>query len=168
MGFIDDVMKNINQGINDIQNKSQDVMQQVSINARIRSLEERKQQLLVNIGQLIYDKYEKGDEVSDELLREKVKELAGLEKDIEIARQELATVKVDTDAPKGQKAAHSAGYKPTPGFVCPHCAAPANSSKFYCVACGGALKETKEGTPPTNGTSTQNFNPGSGEGSQTE
>ena len=80
MGFIDDVMKNINQGINDIQNKSQDVMQTVSINARIRSLEERKQQLLVNIGQLVYDKYEKGDEVSEDLLREKVKELAGLER----------------------------------------------------------------------------------------
>lgn len=174
MGFIDDVMKNINQGINDIQNKSQEMMNQVSINTRLRSLEERKQQLLVNIGQLIYDKYEKGDEVSDELLREKVKEIAGIERDIDLAKTDLATAKVDGDVPRSQKAAHSAGYKPTPGFTCPHCGAPANSSKFYCVACGGSLKETKE-SPPSNGggtstggTSTQNFNPGTSEGSPSD
>lgn len=148
MGFIDDVMKNINQGISDIQNKSQDMMQQMSINTRIRNLEEKKQQLLVNIGQLVYDKYEKGDEVSEELLKDKVKEIAGIERDIDLAKQELSQVKTEPDASRTQKAAYSAGYKPTPGFSCPHCGAPANSSKFYCVACGGSLKE---GTSGTNG-----------------
>jgi hypothetical protein len=141
MGFIDDVMKNINQGISDIQNKSQDMMQQMSITTRIKTLEEKKQQLLVNIGQLVYDKYEKGDEVSDDLLKEKVKEIAGIDRDIDLAKQELSQVKTEPDAPRTQKAAYSAGYKPTPGFACPHCGAPANSSKFYCVACGGSLKE---------------------------
>jgi hypothetical protein len=148
MGFIDDVMKNINQGISDIQNKSQDYMQQMSINTRIRTLEEKKNQLLVNIGQLVYDKYEKGDEVSDDLLKEKVKEIAGIERDIDLARQELSQVKTEPDAPRREKAAQQAGYKPTPGFQCPHCAAPANSSKFYCVACGGSLKEGNGETPP--------------------
>jgi hypothetical protein len=153
MGFIDDVMKNINQGISDIQNKSQDMMQQMSINSRIRSLEEKKQALLVNIGQLIYDKYEKGDEVSEDLLREKVKEIAGIERDIDLAKQELSQVKTEESASKSQKAAASAGYNPTPGFKCPHCGAPANSSKFYCVSCGGSLKESNGGS---NGGTTEN------------
>lgn len=169
MGFIDDVMKNINQGINDIQNKSQEMMQQMNINTRLRSLEERKQQLLINIGQLVYDKYEKGDEVSEDLLREKVKEIAGIERDIDLAKQELNQVKVDSEAPRSQKAAHSAGYKPTPGFACPHCGAPANSSKFYCVSCGGSLKDASGATGTGgNSSSTQNFNPGSTEGSPSD
>ncbi len=150
MGFIDDVMKNVNQGISDIQNKSQEMMQTLNINNRINSLEGKKQALLINIGQLIYDKYEKGDEVSEDLLREKTKELAVIEKDIEAARVELKQYKADhPDAPRTEKAAHQAGYKPTPGFTCPHCGAAANSSKFYCVACGGALKEATSGTGGT-------------------
>jgi hypothetical protein len=154
MGFIDDVMKNINQGIQDIQSKSQDMMQTMSINTRIRNLEEKKQQLLINIGQLVYDKYEKGDEVSDDLLKDKVKEIAGIERDIDLAKQELSQAAASTDAPRAQKAAYSAGYKPTPGFQCPHCGAPANSSKFYCVACGGSLKEGTASNGETAGGST--------------
>lgn len=181
MGFIDDVMKNINQGINDIQSKSQEMMQQMSINTRIRSLEERKQQILVNIGQLVYDKYEKGDEVSEDLLKEKVKELAGIERDIELAKQELQNAKAAEGESKTEKSAAGAGYKPTPGFQCPHCGAPANSSKFYCVSCGGALKDSNAGstekpnggnggTSSTGGTggNQQNFNPGGSEGSPSD
>ena len=163
MGFIDDVVKNINQGINDIQNKSQEVMQNISISNRINSLEGRKTAVLINIGQLVYDKYEKGDEVSEDLLKEKVKELAQIEKDIEIARVELKQATVTGDAPRAEKAATGAGYKPTPGFTCPHCGAPANSSKFYCVACGGALKDAAaSGGATGSNPSQQNFTPGNG------
>ncbi|HEY9791681.1 MAG TPA: hypothetical protein V6D22_14855 [Candidatus Obscuribacterales bacterium] len=162
MGFIDDVMKNINQGINDIQNKSQEVMTNISLSNRINTLEGKKTALLINIGQLIYDKYEKGDEVSDELLKDKCKELALIEKDIDAARVELKQQRVEGDAPRSEKAAQQAGYKPTPGFQCPHCGAAANSSKFYCVACGGSLKEAQAsgsngGTSSGNGESGQSI-----------
>src|SRR5579884_4131414 len=104
-------------------------MQQLSITNRINSLEGKKQALLINIGQLVYDRYEKGDEVGEDLLKEKVKEIAQIEKEIEAARAELKQCKVaDPDAPRAEKAAHGAGYKPTPGFQCPHCGAPANSA----------------------------------------
>src|SRR5437868_7128875 len=132
MGLIDDVMKNLNQGISDIQNKSQEVMQSITINNRINSLEGKKTALLINIGQLIYDKYEKGDEVAEDLLKEKTKELAQIEKEIDAARVELKQYKSpDPSAPQSEKAAHQAGCKPTPGFQCPHCGAAANSTKFY-------------------------------------
>ncbi|MGH7194308.1 MAG: hypothetical protein ACREJM_12375 [Candidatus Saccharimonadales bacterium] len=157
-------MKNINQGINDIQNKSQEVMTNISLSNRINTLEGKKTALLINIGQLIYDKYEKGDEVSEELLKDKCKELALIEKDIEAARIELKQTRVEGDAPRSEKAAHQAGYKPTPGFQCPHCGAAANSSKFYCVACGGSLKEAQ--TSGSNGGNTGTSS-GNGEAGQT-
>lgn len=162
MGFIDDIAKTVQNTVSgvasEIQNKSQEVMTQLSVNNRVNSLEGKRTALLINIGQLIYDKYEKGDEVSEDLLKDKVKEIVALEKDIEIARTELAAAKVDgSEAPKSQKAANATGYKPTPGFTCPHCSAPANSAKFYCVACGGALKEATAGAPPpSNGEGTPN------------
>ncbi len=145
MGLVDDIFKNINQGISDIKDKSQEVMQSISLSSRINSLEAKKTAVLVNIGQLVYDKYEKGDEVSEELLKDKVKEVAEFEKEIRLAREELEGLKTDPEAPRSQKAAAAAGYKPTPGFVCPHCQAPANANKYYCVACGGSLKETASG-----------------------
>jgi hypothetical protein len=163
MGLIDDVMKNINSGINEIQNKSQEVMQQLTITNRIKSLEERKNALLINIGQLIFDKYEKGDEVSEDLLKEKTKELSQIEKDIESARAELKQYRpADPNAPHTEKAAHGAGYKPTPGFQCPHCGAPANSTKFYCVSCGGSLKEAANAAGGNGQSGQQNFTPGNG------
>lgn len=145
MGLVDDIFKNINQGISEIKDKSQEVMQSISLSSRINSLEAKKTACLVNIGQLVYDKYEKGDEVSEELLKEKVKEIAGIESEIKQARAELEGLKTDPEAPRSQKAAAAAGYKPTPGFVCPHCQAPANSNKYYCVSCGGSLKEASQG-----------------------
>jgi hypothetical protein len=160
MGLFDDVLKNINQGINDIQNKSQEMMQGVTINARIRSLEQQRSTLLLNIGQLVFDKYEKGDEVSEELLRDKVKQISDIDKDIDLANAELKNLKLEPDAPKSQKAAHQAGYKPTPGFTCPHCGSPANSGKFYCVSCGGSLKEGATAATGSGNPSQQNFNPG--------
>ncbi len=149
MGLIDDVFKNINQGINEIQNKSQGVMQQISLNNRINSLEGRKTSLLVNLGQLVFDKYEKGDEVGEDLLKSKAKEITSIEAEIKTLREELEGIKAaEGEAPKSQKADQMAGYKTTPGFTCPHCQAPAASNKYYCVACGGSLKEA---TPNTNG-----------------
>ena len=141
MGIMDDVLKNLNQGISEIQNKTQEAMNSLSISSRINSLEAKKNALFINIGQLIYDKYEKGDEVSEDLLKDKAKEITAIEKEIDTARGELKSMKLEPDAPRAEKAAHQAGYKPTPGFHCPHCGAPANSSKFFCVSCGGSLKE---------------------------
>jgi hypothetical protein len=144
MGFIDDAMKGINDTINEIKDKSQEVMSSISLNNRLNSLEGKKTAILINVGQLIYDKYEKGDEVSEDLLKEKVKEIASLEREIVLTRSELEGLRPASDAPRSEKAAHASGYKPTPGFVCPHCQAQANIGKAFCVACGGSLKEASE------------------------
>ena len=144
MGFIDDVVKNINQGISEIKDKSQEVMQSLSLSNRVNSLEGRRTALLINIGQLIYDKYEKGDEVAEELLKAKVKEIAEIESELVVTRSELEGLRPASDAPRSEKAAHASGYKPTPGFVCPHCGEQANVGKSFCVSCGGSLKEASQ------------------------
>lgn len=149
MSFIDDVVKGVNDGIkqvNDgitrIQSKSQEMMQSVNLQNRVTSLEAKKSVALTNIGKLIYDKYEKNDEVGEDVLKRKVNEIVEIEREIELAKAELDTIKAqhDPDLPRSQKAEAMAGYNKTPGFECPHCHAPANQEKLFCAFCGGDLK----------------------------
>lgn len=149
MGFIDDVVKGVNSGIkqvsdglNKIQSKSQEVMHGVTLQNRITSLEAKKAVALTNLGKLVFDKYEKGDEVGDDVLKRKTTEIAEYDKEIEMLKAELAQYKAehDPDAPQSQKSENVAGYNRTPGFTCPHCDAPANQEKLFCAFCGGELK----------------------------
>ncbi|MBX9688892.1 MAG: hypothetical protein K2X27_19445 [Candidatus Obscuribacterales bacterium] len=158
MGFIDDVVKGVNSGIkqvgdgiNKIQSKSQEMMQNVSTQNRITALEAKKAVALTNLGKLVYDKYEKGDEVGDDVLKRKTTEIAEFEKEMEILKAELEAYKEahDPDQPQSSKSERMAGYGHTPGFTCPHCEAPANQEKLFCAFCGGDLKGgMKKDKPP--------------------
>lgn len=158
MGLFDDVVKGVNDGIkqvgeniNKIQNKSQELMQSVGLQNRVTSLEAKKQVALSNLGKLIYDKYEKGDEVGEDVIKRKVTEIAEVEKELELVKAELAQVKAthDPDQPVSSKAENMAGYSRTPGFTCPHCHAPANQEKLFCAFCGGELKVPKPAAAET-------------------
>jgi phosphomevalonate kinase len=146
MGLFDDVLKGINQGITKIQSTSQEMMQTVSLTSRINSLEAQKTAALTNIGRLVYDKYHRLDEVSEELLKSKVREIVQWEDEIQTLKSEIDALKVQhsADASQAQKSDAMAGCQPTPGFVCPHCEAPANRDKQFCVSCGGVLKQGSE------------------------
>ncbi len=146
MGLFDDVVKNVQSTVSKLQNTSQEVVQTVSINSRINSLEAKKTASFTNIGRLIYDKYAKGDEVSEDLLKEKVKEIDEIQKEIDVLKADLAGMKAqhDPDVPRSAKADSKAGYTPTPGFECPTCHAPAARDKHFCVYCGSTLGEAAE------------------------
>lgn len=153
MGLLDEVVKGVNTGIkqvgdtiNKVQNKSQEMMHNASQESRIRSLEAKKAVALENLGKLIYDKYEKGDEVGDDVLKRKTTEIAEYDKEIELLKQEVAQYKAehDPDLPQSHKSENKAGYSRTPGFECPHCKAPANSDKLFCAFCGGELRAEKK------------------------
>lgn len=153
MGLLDDVVKGVGDGIksvgdgfNKLQNKTQETMQSLNVENRLRSLEAKKSVALTNLGKLVYDKYEKGDEVGEDVLKRKVGEVVEIEKEIELAKSELSTLKEQNnpDLPQSQKAENRAGYTRTPGFVCPHCQAPANQEKLFCAFCGGELKSKKD------------------------
>ncbi len=159
MGFLDDVVKGVNTGIKQVehglkqvQSKSQEMMNNVTLQNRVTSLEAKKAVALTNLGKLIYDKYEKGDEVGEDVLKRKTTEIAEYEKEIELLKVEMEAYKEahDPDVPQSQKAENVAGYNRTPGFCCPHCEAPANQEKLFCAFCGGDLrtsKKEKEHTP---------------------
>lgn len=149
MGFIDDVVKGVNTGIkqvsdglNKIQTKGQEVVHNVSLQNRITALEAKKSVALSHLGKLIYDKYEKGDEVGEDVIRRKTTEIAEFEKEMELLKAELEEYKAahDPDVSQSQKSESMAGYSRTPGFTCPHCDAPANQEKLFCAFCGGELK----------------------------
>lgn len=148
MGFIDDVVKGVNTGIKSVgdavtkvQSKSQEMMHNVSQQNRITALQAKKEVALQNLGKLVYDKYEKGDEVGDDVLKRKTTEIAEIEKEIELIKEEIETYKAEhgEDVPLAQKSESKAGYNRTPGFCCPHCEAPANHEKLFCAFCGGEL-----------------------------
>lgn len=159
MGIFDDVVKGVNDGmkqvgdgITKIQSKSQEMMQSVSLQNRITSLEAKKSVALTNLGKLIYDKYEKNDEVGEDLLKRKVSEIVELEREIELVKAELTTIKAqyDPDMPRSQKSDAMAGYNATPGFACPHCHAPANKDKLFCAYCGGAMSSEAANSAESN------------------
>ncbi len=154
MGLLDDVVKGVGDGIktvgegfNKIQNKTQETMQSMNLENRLRALEAKKSVALTNLGKLVYDKYEKGDEVGEDVLKRKVGEVVEIEKEIDMAKTELNTIKEQNspDVSQSTKAENRAGYARTPGFVCPHCQAPANQEKLFCAFCGGELKSKKNG-----------------------
>jgi hypothetical protein len=147
MGLFEDVVKNVQSTVSKLQNTSQEVVQTVSINSRINSLEAKKTASFTNIGRLVYDKYAKGDEVSDDLLKEKVKEIEEIHKEIDVLKADLAGMKAqhDPDVPRSAKADSKAGYTPTPGFECSQCHAPAARDKHFCVYCGNSLGDEPEG-----------------------
>ncbi len=149
MGLLDEVVKGVNTGIkqvgdglNKIQSKSQEMMNNVALQNRITALEAKKSVALTNLGKLVYDKYEKGDEVGDDVLKRKTTEIAEFNKELELLKAEMAQFKSehDPDAPKSHKTESEAGYNRTPGFECPHCHAPANQEKLFCAFCGGELR----------------------------
>ena len=153
MGLLDDVVKGTNTVIkqagdswNKLQSKSQELMNSVSLQNRITAVEAKKAVALTNLGKLVYDKYEKGDEVGEDVLKRKTTEIAEYEKELELLKTELAAFKAehDPDVPRSQKSENVAGYNRTPGFACPHCNAPANQDKLFCAFCGGELKGKKE------------------------
>lgn len=152
MGFIDDVVKGVNTGIkqvgdtiNKVQEKSQEMMQNASQQSRLTSLEAKRAVALENLGKLIYDKYEKGDEVGEDVIKRKTTEIAEIDKEMELVKAEVKAYEEthNPDAARRTKSESKAGYSRTPGFECPHCHEPANQEKLFCAFCGGELKSEK-------------------------
>lgn len=171
MGLLDDVrkgvtdgVKSVGEGISKLQNKTQETMQSMNLENRTRSLEAKKSVALTNLGKLVYDKYEKGDEVGEDVLKRKVAEVVEIEKEIELVKAELSTIKEQntSDISQSEKAENRAGYTRTPGFVCPHCQAPANQEKLFCAFCGGELKSAKNGEGESSGGASQGESGGEG------
>jgi hypothetical protein len=143
MGIFDEFVQGINREISRVQNRSQEMLQTYNLNSRVRTLEGKRTASMIEIGRLIFDKYERGADVSEETLKQKTKEIVEVELEITSIKAELDILAAQSDpnTSASQKAEYQAGYKSTPGFECPHCHAPASRDRSFCPACGGNLKD---------------------------
>lgn len=146
MGIFDDLVQGIGREFNKVQSRSAEMMRIHNLSSQIRTLEGKKTAVLIEIGRLVFDKYQRGLEVAEEALLDKTREIVAHEHEITGLQAELESLRAQSDpnASASQKAEYKAGYAPTAGFNCPHCQAPANVDKSFCPACGCSLKEKSD------------------------
>ncbi|MBX9939047.1 MAG: hypothetical protein K2Y32_07315 [Candidatus Obscuribacterales bacterium] len=142
MSIFDNVINTVAKEVGKVQERSQEMMQGFNLNSQVRELERKKNAKLMEIGRVIFDKYEHGKEASEERLKELVAEAAAFDHEIAVLQAEIDQLKVknDPDATPSQKAEAKAGYSASPGFTCPACGAPANKEKSFCPSCGASTK----------------------------
>ncbi len=73
----------------------------------------------------------KGEDISEDVLKDKANEVAGYESEMQILQAELDSLKVDTEVPTSKKSEKGAGFNASPGYECPNCHAPAARDKAF-------------------------------------
>ncbi|MBX9948049.1 MAG: zinc ribbon domain-containing protein [Candidatus Obscuribacterales bacterium] len=149
MGLLDDVVQGIGKEVSRVQARGQEMMQSFNLQNQIRELEKKKTGKLLEIGRLVTDKYVKGDDVAEDVLKDKANEVAGYESEMQILQAEMDSLKVDTEVPTSKKAEKGAGFHTSPGYECPNCHAPAARDKAFCPSCGESLKKAGSSSAPS-------------------
>lgn len=146
MGLFDELVTSLGKEINRVQNRSQEMVKTYSLSSQIRTLERRKNGILTELGRMVFDKYERHLEISDDNFKSRTEEIADIDDEIADLQDELEAMQLANDptASASQKSQAKAGYRPTSGFKCPKCESPANDDKPFCPSCGCALSEDKE------------------------
>lgn len=142
MTIFDDIVQGVSKEVAKVQARSQEMLQSYNLQGQIRELDRKRIAKLLEIGKLIYDKYARNTDVSEDSLKSMVSEVETLEHDINELQAEIDNIKMQSDpsVPASQKAAAKAGFTPTPGYECPRCHAPASREKSFCPTCGESLK----------------------------
>ena len=145
MSLIEDLVQGFGNEVNKVKVRSQELMQAYNLSQEIRELDRKKTAKFIEIGRLVYDKFERQDEINEEIFKEKVKEIVVFENDISVLQAQLDSLKMQNDpnVPASKKAEAKAGYTATPGFVCPKCHASANREKAFCPTCGEPLSASR-------------------------
>ncbi|MDZ4834504.1 MAG: hypothetical protein SGJ27_12065 [Candidatus Melainabacteria bacterium] len=149
MSIIDDLVTGVSKEVNKVQERGQEMFQSFNLSSQVRDLEKKKSSKLVDLGRLIVDKYHGGKDVSEDTIQERVSEVVGYEDQINILKAEMDAIKpTDASAPTAQRSEAKAGFKPTPGYDCPRCHAPAARDRKFCPACGETLGAAKSDDGP--------------------
>lgn len=146
MGIFDELVTGLSKEITRVQSRSQEMVKTYSLNSQIRTLERRKNGILTELGRMVFDKYERHLEITDQNFKSRTEEIADIDDEIADLNDELEALQLanDPNASASQKSQAKAGYHPTSGFTCPKCEAPANEDKPFCPSCGCSLTEGKE------------------------
>lgn len=149
MSIIDDLVTGVTKEANKIQERGQEMFQSFNLKSQVSDLERKKSTKLVELGRLVVDKYHGGKDVTEETIQERVSEVVGYEDQINILKAEMDALNKanDPSAPTSQRSEAKAGFKPTPGYECPRCHAPAARDKKFCPACGETLGAKSDDGP---------------------
>jgi len=141
MGIFDDLVSNVSKELTRVQSRSQDMLKTYSLSSQIRTLERKKDAILLELGRMSFDRYERKLDVPDETFKSRTEEIADIDDEIADLQEELEALQLanDPNATASQKSQAKAGYHPSHGFACPKCKAPANEDKPFCPSCGCAL-----------------------------
>lgn len=93
MGIWDQVVDGVGRELTKIQSRSQEMLQVHNLKMQIRTLEGRCTSLLIEIGRMVFDKYQRNVNVSEDALKAKTEELSSLEHDITALRSEIDAVR---------------------------------------------------------------------------
>lgn len=146
MGMFDELMTSLSKEITRVQSRSQEMVKGYALSSQMRTLERRKNGVLTELGRMVFDKYERHLEISDENFKSRTEEIADIDDEMADLQEELEAMQLANDpaASASQKSRAKAGYRPTTGFTCPKCEAPANEDKPFCPSCGCPLGDGKE------------------------
>jgi len=93
MGFIDELIEGFGKEVDNIKARSQILIKAYNFSQEMRELEQRKKELLLAIGKVIYAKYQDQISPDEESLKQKCIEIASLEKDIAQLQEQLDRLK---------------------------------------------------------------------------
>jgi hypothetical protein len=144
MTIFDDLIQGVGREVTKVQARSQEMLHSYNLQNQIKDIERKRTTKLLELGRMVCDKYVRGEEISEDVFKDKANEVIAFEHEIGILQAEIDQSKVasDPNASASAKAEAKAGFTATPGYQCPRCQAPASRDKSFCPVCGESLKKS--------------------------
>ncbi len=152
MALIEEIFQGITKEVNQVKNRSQEMLQSFTITNQIKDLERKRTTIYIEIGRMVFAKLNKNDKINEDELMLKVKDINKLDDEIGLLNDELSTLKAqfDPNASARQKAQAKAGYRTTPGSKCYSCHSEISTDKSFCPVCGAKVNNEENCSPEAN------------------
>ena len=131
--FFDKVLVGFNKGVTSVKEGSKVMVEKAKINTSIRENETKKNQIIAQIGAMVYDLQSKGL-INIEQIGDIYNAAAECDKNIEALKQQLAELET------AETAANAAPAEAVPAAViCKNCGGENKNGARFCVKCGTPL-----------------------------
>lgn len=125
------IKQEIDKGITVVSVKSKEILDSAKINTQIAELEDSKNQLLREIGEVVCKMSRNPDYNGDGAIAEKCRMVSDLEQQIEMKELELKKLRTDTQEAIGKR-------------ICESCGAAMDENAKFCSNCGARLVKVEK------------------------